>query len=202
MNYLTGSGYKRSYWYLVAVENMGSALCCAGRQEVLLSTEQCQPAGSSCGMCSPCLTCCMVRAAWIPASVSGQKEEGRGGQLLTVVSGWISLLGKSRPGLVPHQWAVVVPTTIQWNRTTPNLFPSIEYLDHLGSKITLTLPWHRTCHLVWSVPTHCSKKKITSTYIAPGRCFSNHISGNDVSTTSSGTPVVQCSSRKKAFPNS
>lgn len=153
MNYPTGSRYKRSYWYHIAVENVGSALFCTGRWGVAQHR-----AVPGC-RCSPFPTCRMVHAAWVPASVSGQKEEGRGGQALTAVSGWISLLGKGSPGLAPQQWVLVVPIAIHWNRTTPNLFPSMEYLDHFSSKITLTLPWHGTCHLVWSVPTHWSKKK-------------------------------------------
>lgn len=134
----------------MAVENVGSALCCAERWKVMFCTEQCQAAGSSWGSCSPCLTCCAVCTPWEPTSVSGQREEGKGEQLLTVVSGWISLLWKGSPGLVLHQWGSVVPITIHWNRTPPNLFLSMEYLNHLGSKIIITLLWHRTCHLLWS----------------------------------------------------
>lgn len=44
------------------------------------------------------------------------------------------------------------------------------------------------------------KKKITSTYITPGRHFSYQLSGKGNSTSSS-TPVVQHSSHNKAFPN-
>lgn len=135
-----------------------------------------QAAGSSWGVCSPSPTCCAVRACGTCKCIMIEMK----GQGRTTAHGRVGLNfapGEGQPGLLLQQCMVVV-SIILTGLEQPHPFKGC--LDHVGTKIMLTLPWHRTCHLAWLVLTHCSKKKkkkITSTYITPGRHFSNQISG-------------------------
>lgn len=130
MNYPTGRGFKRRYRCLVAVENVGSALCCPGRQEVLLKQQDPPEA------CSPSPTCCAVRACGTCKCIMTEMK----GQGRTTAHGRVGLNfdpGEGQPGLVLQQCMVVV-SIILTGLEQPHPFKGC--LDHVGSKIMLTLP--------------------------------------------------------------
>ena len=102
----------------------------------------------------------------------GPERRGQGRTTAHAVSGWISLLGKGSPGLVPSQSVLVVPITIHRYSTTPSLFLSMDYLVHLDSEVMFTLPWHTGIVICSGQSLLCSKEK---TLILPAS-FLAHVS--------------------------
>lgn len=181
-NCLTASRFKRRYQCLIAVENVGSALCCPRRGEVLLSTEQCQATGSSWGACSPSPPCCAVHACGNCECIMTEIKV-QGEQLSMAGLGWTSPLGKSSPGLVLQQCTVYICfiTFIGTGQPLTSSLLGMPWPCKFQKNAYIAMTRNVSFNLAGPYSLLQEKKqkqpKNPSTYIAPDNHFSNQIFG-------------------------